>query len=351
MKQFIIFAFVLVGILTNNFTAISQENKKGFSIVEQKAKKQFDILYNGKLLTAYCYYDSIMKPFLYPVNTLDGITVTRGWPLAPRSGERTDHPHHTGIWQNYESTNNLDFWNNSTAIAADKKDHYGTIRHEKVVSVKTNKEKAELVATADWIRPDGHVLIKEKTTYIFRAKDDYYMIDRNTEYVAQDLDVIFKDVKDGFLAIRVARELEMPSDQADVFTDVHGNKTDVPKMKNNEGVTGKYYSSEGKVGDSVWGTKGRWCMLKGKKDGKNITIGIFDHPSNIGYPAYWHARGYGLFAINPFGRKIFSNGKEELNFTLKANSKTNFTYRILIASKDVSEKEMNKLADAFAGKE
>ena len=135
------------------------------------------------------------------------------------------------------------------------------------------------------------------------------------------------------------------------FTDVHGNKTDVPKMKNNEGVTGKYYSSEGKVGDSVWGTKGRWCMLKGKKDGKNITIGIFDHPSNIGYPAYWHARGYGLFAINPFGRKIFSNGKEELNFTLKANSKTNFTYRILIASKDVSEKEMNKLADAFAGKE
>ena len=75
---------------------------------------------------------------------------------------------------------------------------------------------------------------------------------------------------------------------------------------------------------------------------------MFDHPSNIGYPAYWHARGYGLFAVNPFGRKVFSNGKEELNFILKKNTSVNFKYRLLIASKDVSEKDMNKMADAFA---
>ena len=61
-------------------------------------------------------------------------------------------------------------------------------------------------------------------------------------------------------------------------------------------------------------------MLTGKKDGKDITIGMFDHPSNVGYPAYWHARGYGLFAVNPLGRKVFSNGKEELNFSLKPGS-------------------------------
>ena len=327
---------------------MAQKETKGFSIVEHKDQKQIDILYDGKLMTAYCYYDSIMKPFLFPVNTVDGITVTRGWPLQPRSGERTDHPHHTGIWQNYESVNDLDFWNNSTAIAPDKRNLYGTIRHERVIGRKTEKDRAELVAAADWIRPDGHVLIRETTTYSFAVKDKEFIIDRNTVYTAQDLDVVFKDVKDGFFAIRVARELEMPSDQADVFTDAHGNKTDVPKMKSSEGVTGKYYSSEGLTGDSVWGTKGRWCMLKGKKDGENITIGMFDHPSNIGYPAYWHARGYGLFAVNPFGRKVFSNGKEELNFILKKNTSVNFKYRLLIASKDVSEKDMNKMADAFA---
>jgi hypothetical protein len=343
MKR-MIFCFILISITAS---CMAQKNK-GFSIVERKEQKQLDVLYNGNLLTAYCYYDSIMKPFLFPVNTIDGITVTRGWPLQPRSGERTDHPHHTGIWQNYESVNGLDFWNNSTAIAPEKRNLYGTIRHEGIITRKTDKDRAELVTSADWIRPDGHVLIREKTSYVFTVKDENFIIDRKTVYNAQDLDVVFKDVKDGFLAIRVARELEMPSDQADVFTDVHGNKTSVEKMKNNAGVTGKYYSSENLMGDSVWGTKGRWCMLKGKKNGKDITIGIFDHPSNIGYPAYWHARGYGLFAINPFGRKIFSNGKEELNFILKANTSVNFNYRILIASKDLSADKMNKMADAFA---
>ncbi len=96
------------------------QNINGFSLVEKKEAKQIDVLYNGKLLTAYCYYNSIKKPFLFPVNTLDGITVTRGYPVTPRAGERTDHPHHTGLWLNYESVNGLDFWNNSTAIPDDK---------------------------------------------------------------------------------------------------------------------------------------------------------------------------------------------------------------------------------------
>src|SRR5688572_31585358 len=48
-----------------------------FKIVQHDEKKQIDILFNGKLLTAYCYFDSIKKPFLFPVNTIDGITVTR----------------------------------------------------------------------------------------------------------------------------------------------------------------------------------------------------------------------------------------------------------------------------------
>src|SRR5215213_9323108 len=341
---------ILSAFILSVFVSMAQKKTNGFEMIERKEAKQIDVLYGGKLLTAYCYYDSIRKPFLFPVNTVDGITVTRGWPIDPRAGERTDHPHHNGLWMNYESVNGLDFWNNSTAIAPEKRNLYGTVRHQSIVGKKADKDRAELVSVSDWIRPDGHVLLKEKTTYVFRVKDKEFFIDRIATLTAQDLDVNFKDVKDGFLAIRVARELEMPSDQADVFTDVHGNKTNVPKMKNNEGVTGKYYSSEGITGDSVWGTKGRWCMLKGKKDGREITIGIFDHPSNVGYPAYWHARGYGLFAVNPLGKKIFSNGKEELNFSLKPHASTTFQYRLVIASETLTPADMNTLADAFASK-
>ncbi|MEI9807582.1 MAG: DUF6807 family protein [Bacteroidota bacterium] len=144
----------------------SMSQQKGFAITEQKDKKQVDILYNNKLLTAYCYYDSSRKPMLFPVNTVDGITVTRSYPFQIVPGERTDHPHHTGIWLNYESVNGLDFWNNSTAIAVEKRNMYGTIVPQKIVSKKANGNTASLSTTATWVRPDRKVLLNEQTTSI-----------------------------------------------------------------------------------------------------------------------------------------------------------------------------------------
>ena len=336
----LLFISVLSGL---SFVAFSQQ---GFKIVENKKKKQVDVLFNNKLLTAYCYYDSSRKPILFPVNTVDGITVTRGYPYNPVAGERTDHPHHTGIWLNYESVNGLDFWNNSTAIAPEKRDHYGTIVHQKVIDKKTNGDHASLTAAAAWIRPDGKILLNEQTTFNFSVQDNNFIIERSTTLTAADTTVIFKDVKDGLFAIRVARELELPSKESSSYIDDKGNITTVAASGNN--VTGMYYSSTGLKGDSVWSSKGRWAILTGKKQGKDITIGIIDHPANVGYPAYWHARGYGLFSINPLGRKVFSNGKEELNFSLAPGQSTTFRYRVVINSGPfLSAEQMNKLSDDF----
>ena len=316
-------------ILSSSIATLGQQ-VKGFSILERKDRKQVDILFDDKLMTAYCYFDSSRKPFLFPVNTVDGITVTRSYPFKMIAGERTDHPHHTGIWLNYESVNGLDFWNNSTAIAPGKRDHYGTIIHQKIIDKKTQGNTASLTANSIWVRPDKKVLLNEKTTFNFSVRENDFIIDRITTLTATDSTVIFKDVKDGMFAIRVARELELPSKEKSSFVDDKGNITEVPPST--AGVTGMYYSSNGLKGDSVWSSKGSWVMLTGKKDNKDITIAMFDHPSNIGYPAYWHARGYGLFAVNPLGRKIFSNGKEELNFTLQPGQTTTFRYRIVIHS-------------------
>ena len=322
------------------------QNSTGFKIIEHPDKKQVDILFNNKLLTAYCYYDSSRKPILFPVNTVDGITVTRGYPFQPVAGERTDHPHHTGIWLNYESVNGLDFWNNSTAIAPDKRSQYGTILHQKIINKKANGNYASLTVAAIWIRPDSKTLLNEKTTFNFRVQGNKFIIDRSTTLTATDTTVVFKDVKDGMFAIRVARELELPSKESSNYVDDKGNITTVPGSGKN--VTGMYYSSTGLTGDSVWGSKSKWAMLKGKKENKNITIGIIDHPANIGYPAYWHARGYGLFSVNPLGRKIFSKGTEELNFSLAPGQSTTFRYRIVIHSGTVlSRVDMNRLSDDF----
>lgn len=339
-KLLVIAILLLVG------TATKAQQSGGFSIVENKDKKQVDILFNNQLLTAYCYYDSSKKPVLFPVNTVEGITVTRGYPFKINPGERTDHPHHTGIWLNYESVNGLDFWNNSTAIAPEKRSQYGTILHQKITSKNSAGKNASLGAAATWVRPDGKVLLNEQTQFNFTIKGNDFIIDRITTLTATDTTVIFKDVKDGMFAIRVARELELPSKEKSSFVDDKGNVTNV--APSGADVTGMYYSSDGLKGDSVWSSKGPWAMLTGKKEGKNITIAIFDHPSNVGYPAYWHARGYGLFAINPLGRKVFSNGKEELNFSLQPNKSATFRYRVIIHSGDfLTTEEMNNWAADF----
>lgn len=318
--SFCLLAFVIPGVA-----------QKGFSLVENAGKKKVEVRYDNKLLTAYCYFDSTEKPVLFPIRTLSGVTVTRGYPVAPRTGERTDHPHHLGLWLNYESVNGLDFWNNSTAIAPERKPHYGSIRHQKILSSKSKKEEASLSTLSHWVNQAGDVLLEETTLFVFSKKDNNFIIDRISTLEAKVPEVVFKDVKDGMLAIRVARQLEMPSKEAGKFVDVHGNVTEVPPSDNGQ-VTGMYINEEGIKGDDVWGKRSRWASLIGKIGEESISIAIIDHPKNPGYPTYWHARGYGLFAANPLGQKVFSGGKEELNLTLKQGEKVVFRYRVIVHS-------------------
>jgi hypothetical protein len=127
----------------------------------------------------------------------------------------------------------------------------------------------------------------------------------------------------------VRRELEQPADKPELFTDASGHATAVPVL-NNEGVTGRYRSSEGLEGDSVWSSRARWTALSGVVQGEPVTIAIFDHPTNYNFPTYWHARGYGLYAANPLGAKDFTKGKKVDNFTLAPGQSATFRYRVLI---------------------
>ena len=81
-----------------------------------------------------------------------------------------------------------------------------------------------------------------------------------------------------------------------------------------------------------------------------ISIVMIDHPKNPNYPTFWHARGYGLFALNPLGEKIFTNGKSEKNLKLKKGESIRFYYRIVIedGAKSISSERLNKMADEFA---
>ncbi len=114
------------------------------------------------------------------------------------------------------------------------------------------------------------------------------------------------------------------------------------------GATGVYLTSEGVKGGAAWGTRGRWCALSGHTPGHAVTIAIFDHPKNPGYPTYWHARGYGLFAANPLGRNIFDAKQPAFNFTLEKDHFAMFRYKVMLFSGQTGSAELDREADVFA---
>ena len=334
------------------FTFFSCENKKEeqlknkVNLIKNDSEKRIDVKVDGKLFTSYLYTDTLSvlkKTVLYPIVSANGVTITRGFPINPRPGERIDHPHHIGLWLNYGDVNGLDFWNNSDAIPAERENEMGTIRNDNIIEVKSGEEKGELTAASNWLKPDGSVLLKDTTHFTFYAEDGIRIIERVTKLTALEEPVVFHDNKEGMIGMRVARQLELPSDKPAVLSDSHGQQTDVPVM-DNSGVTGNYLSSEGIEGESVWGTRGKWVALYGKVDNKNVTVVILDNPENVGFPTYWHARGYGLFAANPLGQSVFSNGKEALNFKLDKGDSVTFKYRVLILD---GKPDKSKIEDEY----
>ena len=339
MRSLLLGSLVLAGSLQ---VAMAADN--AVKVAVDESHQRVDVTIGGQPFTAYVWPSTLKKPVLFPLVAADGVAVTRGYPLAPRETERVDHPHHAGLWFNYGNANGFDFWNNSDAIKPEQRPKMGTIHHEKIVSSKSGA-KGELVVDSVWETGAGQKIFNQRTNYVFWQKGDERTIDMTVTLTALDK-VVFHDDKEGVLGLRVAHFLESPTEKGGTFADASGRPT--PVQGSTAGATGVYRTSEGVTGDAVWSTRGKWCELTGKTaDGKTETIAIFDHTGNPNYPTYWHARGYGLFAANPLGQKIFDAKRPQLDYTVEKGANTTFHYRITISSHDVSVDEMNKASAAF----
>ncbi|HOC19181.1 MAG TPA: PmoA family protein [Vicinamibacterales bacterium] len=319
-------------------------------MTRDEARQQVDVLVDGKPFTSFIHRPSLRKPVLFPLRTAGGNAVTRGFPLEPRPGERVDHPHQVGLWFNYGDVGGFDFWNNSDAIGAADRPKMGTIVHEEMGALREGEGEGELEARMKWVGSDGKALLAEHARFVFRGGPGWRSVDRIARLRPLAGRVAMPDNKEGMLGLRVARALEMPSNQPETFTDAAGRPTSL-KVLDNAGVTGRYFTSEGKTGEAVWGTRARWCALSGRLGDEVVTVAILDHPLNPGFPTYWHARGYGLFAANPLGQNALSGGRETLGFAIEANDTATFRYRILIlseaATKERLEAEYKEFASAY----
>lgn len=339
--------FVLIGLIAAGSLlaapAFAAPPASGVQVKPNAAQRRVDITIDGKPFTAYIWPTNLDKPVLWPIVDADGYTLTRGFP--PHPGERADHPHHVGLWFNYANTNGFDFWNNSTAIPAAREPKMGSIVFKKVLSSSSGPNRGTLVTESTWVTGAGEPILEETTHFIFSRRHGARVIDRIATLRALDR-VVFNDEKDGMLGLRVASWLESPTAKDAVFVDSHGVQTKTGAASPD--ATGLYLTSEGKLGDAAWGSRGTWCSLTGHTGSHTATIAIFDHPGNPGYPTTWHARGYGLFAANPLGPHAFNPKEPPINFTLQKGQSATFRYRIVFYTHAATPEELNKESAAFA---
>lgn len=329
------------------FAERQNSTDRQITVVERKAERRVDVSVGGKPFTSYIYPQSLEKPVLYPIRSASGTLVTRGYPLEPRPGEAADHPHHVGHWFNYGDVNGFDFWGHSSETPAANKPKMGVIVHKAILSAKGGADAGMLMASADWNVPDGSTLMHEQVLFEFRAAAGMRSITRTTTWTAADKPVTFNDTKEGAFGIRVARELDHPSNQPTRLVGSDGKPEAKPRVDNGR-TTGQYLASDGTEGEAVWGTRGPWMALRGTVNGEPLTLVVLDHPSNHGHPTYWHARGYGLFAANPFGRQGYDPKQPPITFTLEPGATLIFRHRILVLNGHPGREELEKAFAEFA---
>jgi hypothetical protein len=353
MKEKMIIAGIVAVVLSSCASLRDKESSVTYSeveIVEYPDSRKVEVLFNGESFTSYLYDEALEKPVLYPVRAGDGTLVTRGFPLEPRKNERVDHPHHVGIWLNYGKVNGFDFWNNSSAKPPESKIHLGRIIHREVLRAESLENRGVLEVRSEWVAPDtsgAPVLLEEHTSFLFKESGDLRIIDRITELKAVADEVTFTDNKEGMFAIRTARAFEHQSEKPVRLTDASGNPME-EAILDNEGVSGWYRNSEGEEGPEAWGKQASWVKLGASIKGKPYSIVIFDHPGNLNHPPMWHARGYGLFAANPFGKKDFEKGSEPMNISINPGESLQFRYHVLFYSGTLSKDELDSIYDGYA---
>lgn len=313
-------------------------NAQTFKVVSNEARQRIDILIDGKLFTSYRYEEKIRRPVLFPIMTIGGNFVTRGFPIETRNGETINHPHQVGSTFVYGDVNGIDFWNNSPYRTAEELKRMGTIFFRKLLKQKAGKGKAELATNSDWISPKGEILLKETSKFIFSTEGKTRIIDRETTLTANGQDITFGDNKEGLFMIHLNRQLQQNNQFPVKITDEQGN---ISEAKTGENLTGEYLNSEGLQGEKIFGTLGRWASVSGKINDENLTVAIFDNRANYNFSSSsMMVRPYGLLALNPFGRKAYEPNVEARKFVLSKDKSIKFKYRLVIYAEKVAPEKI-----------
>jgi Family of unknown function (DUF6807) len=286
----------------------------------------------GKSFTTYYFTPEIAKPFFQPLRSAEGTIVTRGFPIlntvpAAHQHDANLEPHQRPMYFGHGNINGYDFWGEEAFVkyyGKDASSRYGRQVFRKLDEMKSGPDSGTLRATFDLVGSDGKPFAEETQSFTFRGDGSSRTVDCEFIISANHGSVKMGDTKEGTFAIRVAPELNEPA--------VH------------------MLNSNGRVGEKeIWGKRADWVDYSGTVAGEKLGIAIFDNPQNLRHPSTWHARGYGLFSVNPFGESYFyRDPKRDGSYIIEPGKSLTLRYRVLIHHGDAAEAHVAEAYKAYA---
>ncbi len=275
------------------------------------------IYMEGDLFSVFHHGETWARPFLHPLIGPFGDPVTRAYPVVRDvPGETQDHPHHKSFWVAWGDVNGADNW-------SENEQGHARMVVRGLTAVESGPVFGRLGCALDWISETGAKLLQEDREFVFwNAPASGRLVDLTVRLRATQGEVTFGDTKEGGIcSIRTASSMDAKAD-------------------------GTIVNSFGGINEAeTWGKRAHWCDYYGPVNGKTVGIAIFDHPSNLRHPTYWHVRDYGLMTANPFGLSHFLRDPTvDGCYRLAAGEVLTFRYRIYVHAGDT---EAGKVADKY----
>jgi hypothetical protein len=286
----------------------------GAAVVRGAEKEHVELTLRGRAVTSFHFGSGWDKPFLYPLRSVSGRAISRGYPIEKREGEATDHPWHRGVWYGHGIINGADFWREQ---GPDKAGRF-------IPKAPPAAQGDRITVDLSMMPPGGKSIGTVRQSFRVADRDQHRFIDATITLLADaGTSLTLGDTDDGGFAYRLADE----------FREDRG-----AKLRNSEGLAGT---------KNIWGKSARWVDYSAVIAGVPTGAAIFDHPSNFRHPTRWHARGYSLNAANPFALRSFTK-EGDGSHSIPAGASLRFRYRIVIHEGGLQPAGIEKLYREFA---